>query len=100
VLIAARFIVDVQTVISRKKDPIRIRCRQHWCDPIAAPPSTSFPTRSWCAHHSQLQAGGTNQDGGGDRADPRKAVAAMSDAPPPDISITEGAKAVMNDPRW
>jgi metal-dependent amidase/aminoacylase/carboxypeptidase family protein len=27
-----------------------------------------------------------------------KAVAAMSDAPAPDIKITEGAKAVMNDP--
>jgi len=27
-----------------------------------------------------------------------KAAAAMSDAPPPDISITEGAKAVINDP--
>jgi amidohydrolase len=97
VMMAARFVVDVQSVISREKDP------------------TEFGVVSIGAIH-----GGTAENiipddvlllgtirtfkpevrakmlAGIERT--AKAVAAMSDAPPPDIKITEGAKAVMNDP--
>ena len=97
VMMAARFIVDVQSVISREKDP------------------TEFGVVSIGAIH-----GGTAENiipddvllrgtirtfkpevrakmlAGIERT--AKAVAAMSDAPAPDIRITEGAKAVMNDP--
>ena len=97
VMIAARFIVDLQSVISREKDP------------------TEFGVVSIGAIH-----GGTAENiipddvllrgtirtfkpevrarmlAGIERT--AKAAAAMSDAPAPDIRITEGAKAVMNDP--
>jgi hippurate hydrolase len=97
VMIAARFIVDLQSVISREKDP------------------TEFGVVSIGAIH-----GGTAENiipdevllrgtirtfkpevrarmlAGIERT--ARAVAAMSDAPAPDIKITEGAKAVINDP--
>jgi amidohydrolase len=97
VMIAARFVVDLQSVISREKDP------------------TEFGVVSIGAIH-----GGTAENiipdevllrgtirtfkpevrarmlAGIERT--AKAVAAMSDAPAPDIKITEGAKAVINDP--
>ena len=97
VMMAARFIVDVQSVISREKDP------------------TEFGVVSIGAIH-----GGTAENiipddvllrgtirtfkpevrakmlAGIERT--ARAVAAMSDAPAPDIRITEGAKAVINDP--
>src|SRR5580698_7623940 len=96
VMMAARFIVDVQSVISREKDP------------------TEFGVVSIGAIH-----GGTAENiipddvlllgtirtfkpevrakmlAGIERT--AKAAAAMSDAPPPDIKIVEGAKSVMND---
>src|SRR5271168_4326202 len=97
VMIAARFIVDVQSVISREKDP------------------TEFGVLSIGAIHAgtahniipdQVSLRGTIRTfkpevrakmlAGIERT--AKAVAAMSDAPAPDIKITEGAKAVMNDP--
>jgi amidohydrolase len=97
VMMAARFIVDVQSVISREKDP------------------TEFGVVSIGAIH-----GGTAENiipddvllrgtirtfkpevrakmlAGIERT--AKAAAAMSDAPAPDVRITEGAKAVINDP--
>jgi amidohydrolase len=97
VMIAARFIVDLQSVISREKDP------------------TEFGVVSIGAIH-----GGTAENiipddvllrgtirtfkpevrarmlAGIERT--ARAAAAMSDAPAPDIRITEGARAVMNDP--
>jgi amidohydrolase len=97
VMMAARFIVDVQSVISREKDP------------------TEFGVVSIGAIH-----GGTAENiipddvlllgtirtfkpevrakmlAGIERT--AKSVAAMSDAPAPEIRIEEGAKAVMNDP--
>ena len=97
VMMAARFVVDVQSVISREKDP------------------TEFGVVSIGAIH-----GGTAENiipddvlllgtirtfkpavrakmlAGIERT--AKAVAAMSDAPAPDIKLVEGAKAVMNDP--
>jgi len=97
VMMAARFVVDVQSVISREKDP------------------TEFGVVSIGAIHGgtaeniipdDVQLRGTIRTfkpevrakmlAGIERT--AKAVAAMSDAPPPDIKITEGAKAVMNDP--
>jgi amidohydrolase len=96
VMIAARFIVDLQSVISREKDP------------------TEFGVVSIGAIH-----GGTAENiipddvllrgtirtfkpevrakmlAGIERT--AKAAAAMSDAAAPDIKITEGAKAVIND---
>src|SRR5882724_4626 len=97
VMIAARFIVDVQSVISREKDP------------------TEFAVVSIGAIHAGTAENIIPDDAevlgtirtfkpavrakvlaGVERV--AKAAAAMSDAPPPDIRITEGAKAVMNDP--
>src|SRR5882757_9320893 len=97
VMIAARFIVDVQSVISREKDP------------------TEFGVVSIGAIHSGTaeniipddaevlgtirtfkQSVRTKLVAGVERV--AKAAAAMSDAPPPEIRITQGAKAVMNDP--
>jgi amidohydrolase len=97
VMIAARFIVDVQSVISREKDP------------------TEFGVVSVGAIHGgtaeniipdEVLVAGTIRTfkpevrakmlAGIERT--AKAVAAMSDAPAPEIKITEGAKSVMNDP--
>ena len=96
-MIAARLIMDVQSVISREKDP------------------TEFGVVSIGAIH-----GGTAENiipdevllrgtirtfkpevrarmlAGIERT--ARAAAAMSDAPAPDVRITEGTKAVMNDP--
>jgi hippurate hydrolase len=97
VMMAARFIVDVQSVISREKDP------------------TEFGVISVGAIHSGTAANIIPDDAvvlgtirsfkpdvrakmlaGIERT--AKAVAAMSDAPAPEIRISEGTKAVMNDP--
>jgi amidohydrolase len=97
VMMAARFIVDVQSVISREKDP------------------TEFGIVSIGAIHSgtagniipdDAQVLGTIRSfkpevrakmlAGIERT--AKAVAAMSDAPAPDIKLEEGTKAVINDP--
>jgi hippurate hydrolase len=96
VMIAARFIVDVQSVISREKDP------------------TEFGVFSIGAIHAgtahniipdQVVLRGTIRTfkpevrarmlAGIERT--ARAAAAMSGAPEPDISFTEGAKAVVND---
>jgi hippurate hydrolase len=97
VMIAARFIVDVQSVISREKDP------------------TEFGVVSIGAIHSGTAANIIPDDAtvlgtirtfkpevrakmlaGIERT--ARAAATMSDAPAPDIKIAEGAKAVINDP--
>jgi amidohydrolase len=97
VMMAARFIVDVQSVISREKD------------------ATEFGVVTIGAIHSgtvsniipdDAQLLGTIRSfkpevrakmlAGIERT--AKAVAAMSDAPEPDIRIVEGAKPVINDP--
>src|SRR5579863_7345307 len=96
VMIAARFIVDVQSVISREKDP------------------TEFGVFSVGAIHAgtahniipdEVVLRGTIRTfkpevrakmlAGIERT--ARAAAAMSDAPAPDIVFTEGAKAVVND---
>ena len=97
VMMAARFIVDVQSVISREKDP------------------TEFGIVTIGAVHSGTAANIIPDDArvlgtirsykpavrakmlaGIERT--AKAVAAMSDAPAPDIKLEEGTKAVFNDP--
>jgi amidohydrolase len=97
IMLAARFIVDVQSVISREKDP------------------TEFGVISIGAIHAgtaeniipdEAQLRGTIRTfkpevrarmlAGIERT--AKAVSAMADAPPPDINISEGAKPVINDP--
>jgi len=97
VLIAARFIVDVQTVISREKDPIEfgvvsiVAIHGGTAENIIPDEVVVRGTiRSFKPEVRAKMAAGIERTA--------KAVAAMSDAPPPDISITEGAKAVMNDP--
>jgi hippurate hydrolase len=97
VMMAARFVVDVQSVVSREKDP------------------TEFGVVSIGAIHGGTAANIIPDDvvlagtirsfkpevrakmlAGIERT--AKAVAAMSNAPEPEIKITEGAKAVINDP--
>jgi hippurate hydrolase len=97
VMIAARFLVDVQSVISREKDP------------------TEFGVLSIGAIHGGTSANIIPDDvlvlgtvrsfkpevrakmlAGIERT--ARAAAAMSDAPAPDIAITETAKAIANDP--
>src|SRR3954471_1264545 len=96
VMIAARFIVEVQSVISREKDP------------------TEFAVVSIGSIHAgtlgniipdEARLLGTIRSfkqevraklwAGIERT--AKAAAAMSDAPPPEVVITEGTKSVIND---
>jgi hippurate hydrolase len=97
VLIAARFIVDVQSVISREKDPVEFgvvsigAIHGGTAENIIPDEVVLRGTiRSFKPEVRSKIAAGIERTA--------KAVAAMSDAPPPDIMITEGAKAVMNDP--
>jgi hippurate hydrolase len=97
VMIAARFIVDVQSVISREKDPTEFGVVSIGAihagsaeniipdDAVLRGTIRSFKP----AVRAKMRAGIERT---------AKAAAAMSDAPAPDIMLTEGAKAVMNDP--
>ena len=95
--IAARFIVEVQSVISREKDPAEfgvgsIGAIRGGTAPNIIPDSVQlFGTiRSYKPEvRAKLHAGIERT---------AKAAAAMSDAPAPDIKIVEGTKPVMNDP--
>lgn len=95
--IAARFIVEVQSVISREKDPaefgvVSIGSIHGGTAPNIIPDSVQlFGTiRSFKPEvRAKLHAGIERT---------AKAAAAMSDAPAPDIKIVEGTKSVMNDP--
>jgi hippurate hydrolase len=97
VMIAARFIVDVQSVISREKDPtefgvLSIGAIHGGTAPNIIPDTVSlFGTiRSYKPEVRAKMVAGIERIA--------KQAAAMSDAPPPDIKIEAGAKAVMNDP--
>jgi amidohydrolase len=97
VAIAARFIVEVQSVISREKDPaefgvVSIGAIRGGTAPNIIPDSVQlFGTiRSYKPEvRAKLHAGIERT---------AKAAAAMSDAPAPDIKIVEGTKPIMNDP--
>lgn len=97
VMIAARFIVDVQSVISREKDPTEFGVVSigaiHAGTAENIIPDDALVLGTIRAFKPEVRA---RMLAGIERT--AKAVAAMSDAPAPDIKITEGAKAVMNDP--
>ncbi|MDB5578099.1 MAG: peptidase [Bradyrhizobium sp.] len=97
VMIAARFIVDVQSVISREKDPtefgvISIGAIHGGTAPNIIPDDAVVvgTIRSFKPEVRAKMLAGIERTA--------KAAAAMSDAPAPEIRITEGTKAVMNDP--
>ena len=97
VMIAARFIVDVQSVISREKDPTEFGVVSigaiHSGTAENIIPDEAIVLGTIRTFKPEVRA---KMLAGIERT--AKAVAAMSDAPAPDIKITEGAKAVMNDP--
>jgi len=97
VMIAARFVVDVQSVISREKDPtefgvVSIGAIHGGTAENIIPDSVLLrgTIRSFKPEVRARMLAGIERTA--------KAAAAMSDAPAPEIKITEGAKAVMNDP--
>ena len=97
VMIAARFIVDVQSVISREKDPTEFgvvsigAIHSGTAENIIPDDAVVVGTiRSFKPEVRAKMLAGIERTA--------KAAAAMSDAPAPDIRITEGTKAVMNDP--
>jgi len=97
VMMAARFIVDVQSVISREKDPtefgvLSIGAIQGGTAENIIPDDVLLrgTIRTFKPEVRAKMLAGIERTA--------KTAAAMSDAPAPDIKITEGAKAVMNDP--
>jgi amidohydrolase len=97
VMIAARFIVDVQSVISREKDPTEFGVVSigaiHAGTAENIIPDDALVLGTIRTFKPEVRA---KMLAGIERT--AKAAAAMSDAPAPAIRITEGAKAVMNDP--
>jgi hippurate hydrolase len=97
VMIAARFIVDVQSVISREKDPTEFGVVSigaiHAGTAENIIPDNAVVLGTIRTFKPEVRA---KMLAGIERT--AKAAAAMSDAPAPDIKIIEGAKAVMNDP--
>jgi amidohydrolase len=98
VMIAARFVVDVQSVISREKDPtefgvVSIGAIQGGTAENIIPDDVLLrgTIRTFKPEVRAKMLAGIERTA--------KAAAAMSDAPAPEIKITEGAKAVMNDPQ-
>jgi amidohydrolase len=97
VMMAARFVVDVQSVISREKDPtefgvISIGTVQGGTAANIIPDEVVLTgtIRSFKPEVRAKMLAGIERTA--------KAVAAMSNAPEPLVMITEGIKAVMNDP--
>ncbi|MGJ5074438.1 amidohydrolase [Bradyrhizobium oligotrophicum] len=97
VMMAARFVVDVQSVISREKDPTEFGIVSigaiHGGTAGNIVPDNALVVGTIRSFKPEVRA---KLVAGIERT--AKAVAAMADAPPPQIEITEGAKAVMNDP--
>ena len=96
VMMAARFVVDVQSVISREKDPTEFgvvsigAIHGGTAENIIPDDVLLFGTiRTFKPEVRAKMLAGIERTA--------RAVAAMSDAPAPDIKITEGAKAIMND---
>jgi hippurate hydrolase len=97
VMIAARFVVDLQSVISREKDPtefgvVSIGAIQGGTAENIIPDDVLLrgTIRTFKPQVREKMLAGIERTA--------KAAAAMSDAPAPEIKITEGAKAVVNDP--
>jgi hippurate hydrolase len=97
VMMAARFIVDVQSVISREKDPTEFGIVSigaiHSGTAGNIIPDDALVLGTIRSFKPEVRA---KMLAGIERT--AKAVAAMSDAPAPDIKIGEGTKAVINDP--
>jgi amidohydrolase len=97
VMIAARFIVDVQSVISREKDPTEFGVVSigaiHAGTAENIIPDDALVLGTIRTFKPEVRA---KMLAGIERT--AKAAAAMSDAPAPEIRIAPGAKAVMNDP--
>jgi amidohydrolase len=96
VMMAARFVVDVQSVISREKDPTEFgvvsigAIHGGTAENIIPDDVTLFGTiRTFKPEVRAKMLEGIERTA--------KAVAAMANAPEPEIKITEGAKAVVND---
>src|SRR5450755_1400931 len=97
VMMAARFVVDVQSVISREKDPTEFGVVSigaiHGGTAENIIPDEVVLTGTIRSFKPEVRA---KMLAGIERT--AKAVAAMSNAPEPVIMITEGTKAVINDP--
>jgi amidohydrolase len=96
VIMAARFVVDLQSVISREKDPTEFgvvsigAIHGGTAENIIPDDVTLLGTiRTFKPEVRAKMLAGIERTA--------KAVAAMADAPAPEIKITEGAKAVVND---
>jgi amidohydrolase len=96
VMMAARFVVDVQSVISREKDPTEFGVLSigaiHGGTAENIVPDDVILLGTIRTFRPEVRA---KMLAGIERT--AKAVAAMSNAPEPEIKITEGAKAVVND---
>jgi amidohydrolase len=96
VMMASRFVVDVQSVISREKDPTEFgvvsigSLHAGTADNII--PDEAVLLGTIRTFNPDVRA---KMHDGIERT--AKAVAAMANAPAPDIKITEGTKAVVND---
>src|SRR5580692_3066100 len=97
VMMAARFVVDVQSVISREKDPtefgvVSIGAIHGGTAENIIPDGVILvgTIRSFKPEVRAKMLAGIERTA--------KAVATMSNAPEPEIKIIEGAKAVINDP--
>jgi len=97
VMIAARFVLDVQSVISREKDPTEFGVVSigaiHGGTAENIIPDDVRVLGTIRSFKPEVR---TKMHAGIERT--ANAAAAMSGAPAPDIRIIEGAKAVMNDP--
>jgi hippurate hydrolase len=96
VMMAARFVVDVQSVISREKDPTEFGLVTigaiHSGTAGAIIPDQAIVVGTIRSFKEPVRA---RMLAGVERT--AKAVAAMADAPAPEINLGEGAKAVVND---
>jgi amidohydrolase len=96
VMMASRFVVDVQSVISREKDPTKFGVVSigslHAGTSGNIIPDDAVLLGTIRTFEPDVRA--RMHDG---IARTAKAVAEMANAPPPDIMITEGIKAVVND---
>jgi amidohydrolase len=97
VMMAARFVVDVQSVISREKDPAEFGVVSigsiHGGTGANIIPDDVTLTGTIRSYKPEVR---TKMIAGIERT--AKAVASMSNAPEPLVTITEGIKAVINDP--
>ena len=97
VAIAAHFVTDVQTVISREKDPNEFGVLSigaiHGGTAANIIPDSVYIAGTIRSYKPEVRA---KLHAGIERT--AKAVAAMADAPAPDFKITPGTKPIINDP--